>query len=156
MTRNGNYRCKIYFAATELRLKSTKFATACYIMSYFGSHNPRLLTTATIARRLDTHSARTRQIVALLVKAGLLASSRGSGGGVRLAKSPDSITLLDIYDAVGDAEMFLFSAHNPFSKWANHCSVHSVLQGMRGTIEKQTRREFHKIWLSDVFVPQGR
>jgi hypothetical protein len=30
------------------------------------------------------------------------------------------------------------------------------LQGMRGTIEKQTRREFHKIWLSDVFVPQGR
>ena len=134
-------------------MKSTKFVTACYIMSFIGAHHPRLLATATIAKWVDTHAARARQIVSQLVKAGLLDSSRGGGGGVRLAKSADAITLLDIYDAVGDTEMFLFSVDNPFSKWADHCSVHDVLQGMRGTIEEQTRREFRKIRLSDVFVP---
>jgi Rrf2 family protein len=134
-------------------LKSTKFTTACYIMSFIGAHNPQMLSTATIAKWVDTHAARARQIVALLVKAGLLDSSRGGGGGVRLAKSPDSITLLDIYDAVGESEMFQFSVENPFSKWADHCNVHNVLQQMRGTIEEQTRREFRKIKLSEVFVP---
>ena len=49
--------------------------------------------------------------------------------------------------------MFLFSVDNPFSKWADHCSVHDVLQDIRGTIEEQTRREFRKIRLSEVFVP---
>jgi Rrf2 family protein len=136
-----------------LTLKSTKFVTACYIMSFIGSHDPRLLSTATIAKWVNTHPARARQIVALLVKAGLLDSSRGGGGGVRLAKKANSITLLDIYDVVGETEMFQFSIDNPFSQWADHCSVHSVLQDMRTTIEEQTRREFRKIKLSDVFVP---
>jgi Rrf2 family protein len=134
-------------------MKSTKFVTACYIMSFIGAHNPRLLSTATVAKWVNTHAARARQIVSLLVKAGLLESSRGGGGGVRLAKSANAITLLDIYDAVGDVEMLQFSIENPFSQWADHCSVHDALQNMRGTIEEQARREFRKIKLSQVFVP---
>ncbi|WP_207004944.1 RrF2 family transcriptional regulator [Trinickia mobilis] len=134
-------------------MKSTKFVTACYIMSFIGAHHPRLLSTATIAKWVNTHAARARQIVSLLVKAELLESSRGGGGGVRLAKSANAITLLDIYDAVGDSEMFQFSIDNPFSQWADHCGVHDVLQNMRGSIEEQARREFRKIRLSQVFVP---
>jgi Rrf2 family protein len=136
-------------------VKSTKFVTACYIMSFVGAHNPRLLSTATIAKWVNTPSAPARQIVSQLVKARLLESSRGSGGGVRLAESPSAITLLDIYDAVKDLEMFQFSIENPFSQWGDHCGVHDVLTNMRGTIEKQACREFRKIKLSQVLVPWG-
>ncbi|TCG02814.1 hypothetical protein BZM27_53065 [Paraburkholderia steynii] len=75
------------------------------------------------------------------------------GGGVRLAKSPDAITLLVVYDAIGDTEMFQFSVENPFSQWADHCGVFDALQRMRDTIEAQTRLEFQKIKLSETFVP---
>jgi Rrf2 family protein len=133
-------------------VKSTKFVTACYIMSFVGAHQPRMLSTATIAKWVDTHAARARQIVALLVKAGLLSATRGGGGGVLLAKSPESISLLDIYDAVGDSEMLFFSVENPFSRWADHCNVHGTLSALRSEIEAQARKKLGEVRLADVFV----
>ncbi|MBJ9618437.1 Rrf2 family transcriptional regulator [Burkholderia multivorans] len=134
-------------------MKSTKFVTACYIMSFVGAHQPQMLSTATVAKWVDTHAARARQIVSLLVKAGLLESARGGSGGILLKRSADRITLLDIYDAVGDTESLFFSVDNPFSAWADHCSVHDVLSGLRAELEEQARAALAKIKLSDVFVP---
>ena len=134
-------------------MKSTKFVTACYIMSFIGAHQPRMLSTATIAKWVDTHAARARQIVSQLVKAGLLTSVRGGGGGVLLARPATKITFLDIYDAIGDEEMLFFSVQNPFSNWADHCNVHNVLQELRGDIEKKARLSLKSIKLSEVFVP---
>ncbi|MBU9661523.1 Rrf2 family transcriptional regulator [Burkholderia multivorans] len=134
-------------------MKSTKFVTACYIMSFVGAHQPQMLSTATVAKWVDTHAARARQIVSLLVKAGLLESARGGSGGILLKRSADQITLLDIYDAVGDTESLYFSVENPFSAWADHCSVHDVLSGLRAELEEQARAALAKIKLSDVFVP---
>ncbi|PRH46286.1 RrF2 family transcriptional regulator [Burkholderia multivorans] len=134
-------------------MKSTKFVTACYIMSFVGAHQPQMLSTATVAKWVDTHAARARQIVSLLVKAGLLESARGGSGGILLKRSADQITLLDIYDAVGDTESLFFSVENPFSAWADHCSVHDVLSGLRAKLEEQARAALAKIKLSDVFVP---
>jgi Rrf2 family protein len=42
----------------------------------------------------------TRRIVSLLVKAGLLRTLRGTGGGISLARPTAEISLLDILDAV--------------------------------------------------------
>ncbi|AYZ00714.1 Rrf2 family transcriptional regulator [Burkholderia multivorans] len=134
-------------------MKSTKFVTACYIMSFVGAHQPQMLSTATVAKWVDTHAARARQIVSLLVKAGLLESARGGSGGILLKRSADRITLLDIYDAVGDTESLFFSVENPFSAWADHCSVHDVLSGLRAELEEQARAALAKIKLSGVFVP---
>lgn len=41
-----------------------------------------------------------RRLVGLLVKVGVLSSTRGSGGGVRLARAPQDISLLDIVEAI--------------------------------------------------------
>ena len=40
-----------------------------------------------------------------LVKAGLVQSTRGSGGGFVLLKKPDSITVLDVIEAIGATKM---------------------------------------------------
>ena len=45
-------------------MKSTKFVTACYILSFVAYHRPALLTTPTIARWVNTNASRVRQIVA--------------------------------------------------------------------------------------------
>jgi DNA-binding IscR family transcriptional regulator len=49
--------------------------------------------------------------VASLRQAGFVVSQTGVAGGVRLAKSARQISLLDVYRAVGRAE--LFRMHNP-------------------------------------------
>jgi len=134
-------------------VKSIKFVTACYIMSFVGSHTPRMMATTTIAKWVKTNPSRVRQIVAELVKAGLLESTRGGGGGVMLARSAENISLLDIYQAVGDEELPLFAIEDPFSEWADHCQVHDVLTDLRSRIDHNARASLASIKLSSVFVP---
>ncbi|BAO90785.1 RrF2 family transcriptional regulator [Caballeronia cordobensis] len=134
-------------------MKSTKFVTCCYIMSFVAAHDPQQLSTATIAKWVDTHAARARQLVSLLVKAELLKSVRGGAGGVLLNRKPTQITLFDIYVAAGDADASFFHIDNPFSAWSDHCSVHDVLVGVRTDVMKQTRKSLKAVKLSDVFVP---
>jgi Rrf2 family protein len=112
-----------------------------------------MLSTATIAKWVDTHAARARQIVSLLVKANLLEATRGGNGGVNLARPPKDITLLDIYEAVGDSEMPFFSVENPFSQWADHCSVHDTLTQLHAAIELDARKKLRTARLSQMFVP---
>ena len=115
-------------------VKSTKFATACYILSFVSYHGPDMIATQTIARWVNVNASRVRQIVARLVRAGLLASTRGGEGGVVLGRHASTISLLDIFDAVAEHEVELFSADNPFSAWQDRCRVHSVLTTMQGEL----------------------
>ena len=47
-----------------------------------------------------------RKIVAQLSKNGLIRSQRGAGGGIRLSRPADSLTLLDVIEAV-EGKLFL-------------------------------------------------
>ena len=68
-----------------------------------------------------------RKIIPLLAKAGLIMSVRGSGGGIKLAKSSEKITALNVIEAV-EGKIFLnkclFSEDIcDRSEW---CSMHEV------------------------------
>lgn len=134
-------------------MKSTKFVTACYILSFVAYHGPDLISTPTIARWVNTNASRVRQIVARLVRAGLLASARGGEGGVVIGRDPASISLLDIYDAVAEPELSLFSVDNPFSDWKDRCRVHSVLTMMHGELERDFRRKLADTHLDQLYAP---
>ncbi|MDO8705777.1 MAG: Rrf2 family transcriptional regulator [Sulfuricaulis sp.] len=137
-------------------MKSTKFVTACYILSFVAYHGPDMIATQTIARWVNTNASRVRQLVARLVRAGLLKSTRGGEGGVALARDPSSITLLDIFEAVAEPAMALFSVDNPFSDWQDRCRVHSVLSTMRGELERDFRGKLAAIRLSSLFADPPR
>ena len=52
-----------------------------------------------VARECLVPGAIVRRVVTRLASAGLLASVRGSGGGISLGRSPKDITLLDVVEA---------------------------------------------------------
>lgn len=57
-------------------------------------------TSAFIAAKTRLSSATVAKLIGLLTRAHLLQATRGVGGGVRLARSPDRISLVDIVEAV--------------------------------------------------------
>lgn len=63
-----------------------------------GSGDP--LTAAAMAERLEASEAHLAKVLQGLVRAGILASTRGPRGGFSLARPASEITLLDVYEAI--------------------------------------------------------
>ena len=73
---------------------------ALHVMAHLvGQTAPR--TSEQLASCLPTHPVVIRRLLAQLQKAGLVSSARGHGGGSQLARDAATITLHDIYRAVG-------------------------------------------------------
>lgn len=68
-----------------------------------------------------------RKIIPQLTKAGVLTSQRGNGGGIKLAKSSDEISLLEVIEAI-EGKIFLNKCllSADFCNRTSWCSVHCV------------------------------
>ncbi|WP_370185462.1 Rrf2 family transcriptional regulator [Rhodococcus wratislaviensis] len=67
-------------------------------LAWLGTNEP--VSTADLAAGHDLPPAYLNKQLQLLVKAGLLSSTPGVRGGFRLIRSPESITMLDVVDAI--------------------------------------------------------
>ena len=80
-----------------------------------------------------------RKIVKRMVAAGLIRSARGKGGGLRLARDPRRISLLDIIKAVGPAGVQLSQCVlRPGSCGrTGRCRVHTALSAIQETVDQR-------------------
>ena len=67
------------------------------------------ITSAVIATMLNTDPGFVRRTMAGLRDRGWVTSSRGQGGGWRLVVPLESMTLLELYEALGSPELFALS-----------------------------------------------
>jgi Rrf2 family protein len=65
-----------------------------------GTSEERYFTAGEISRVISGSEAHLAKVMRRLVRAGLVYSTRGPGGGFKIAKPADEISLLDIYEAV--------------------------------------------------------
>jgi DNA-binding IscR family transcriptional regulator len=70
------------------------------------------LTSDEVAASINTNPVVVRRSLGDLRRAGLVAVSHGTGAGWALARSPDSITLLEVYDAVSWSADAVFALHH--------------------------------------------
>lgn len=73
---------------------------ALHVMAHLVGQ-PGPCTSEQLATCLPTHPVVIRRLLAQMSKAGLVHSTRGHGGGSQLARAAVTITLHDIYQAVG-------------------------------------------------------
>ncbi len=90
-----------------------------------------------IAKELDLSFYFLSKILQKLVKQGLLESYRGPKGGVRLAKKPKDIKLLDIIEAI-DGNAFFTECVLGFKECSDSepCAIHSKWAKEREKIHK--------------------
>lgn len=120
---------------------SSRFAVAIHIMTLAqlacGESAGELVTSDQMAESVNTNPVVIRRIMGSLREAGLVVSQPGPGGGWRLVRSPDQITLLDIFRAVEGEPRLAFPVRPP----SDCCPIGSTMQSV-------LERHFHEAELA--------
>ena len=74
---------------------------ALHVCLWIADGDPSFCPSPAVAKTLGFSYHHFAKIVQRLVRAGILESERGPKGGIRLARPPASISLLDVYEAAG-------------------------------------------------------
>lgn len=108
------------------------------------------LSTKAIAAHFHVSEAHLSKVLQRLVKVGLLHSLRGPKGGFSLAKEPQEITLLEVYEAIeGPLEQVSCLFKTPLCD-GEGCLLGGILEGMNKTLmdhlSKTNLREVSKLF----------
>lgn len=86
--------------------RSNRFSLALHVLVHLAEHPDQAATSEHLAACVRTNPVVVRRALAGLRQAGLVASTAGHGGGWTLARAAESITLRDVYAALGERLLF--------------------------------------------------
>lgn len=120
---------------------STRFAVSVHTLVNLAVGDGRPVRSEDLAFSANTSPTVIRGLLVRMNDAGLTKSQLGSGGGALLARPAERITLLNVYEAVEDTE--LFSVHR--EKPCKDCpvggniieAIHPVLEKARHAMEQE-------------------
>jgi len=119
---------------------NTRFAVATYALTFMSLAQERMVTSDELAASIGTHPALVRRMLSMLRESGLVETQLGPGGGARLARSPDEISLLQVYDAIRAAEdLFSIGRINPNPDCPMSAGIQSTLGCMLSRPEQALR-----------------
>jgi Rrf2 family protein len=134
---------------------NSKFAVATHILTTLAymSKNPGengLIRSEYIASSVNTNPVVVRRIVAELVKAGLVVSHQGKGGGLELGRSPEEISLLDLYEAMGAPPLFAYNPNAPNPNCPVSINMAQVLKPVFSNVQNGVKARLEDMKLSDL------
>ena len=119
--------------------KSTRFPVAVHILAFLSANQGEYVSSEAIAKSVATNPVAVRKILGMLVKAGFVSSFAGSRGGAKLEVNPKNLSLLDIYKAVEQKEVFQMHSPHPNCLLAKGVKVdlQQVFDAAQAAMEKQ-------------------
>lgn len=120
---------------------NTRFAVAVHILTLLQTQKGEPATSEFIAGSVNTNPSLIRRLLSQLGRAGLTASQMGTGGGALLARPADTITLLDVYDAVGEDRSVIPIHASPSPKCPVGRNIQAVLETRIQSAEQALRDE---------------
>ena len=128
--------------------KSTRFPVAVHILTFLSANPGEYVSSEAIAKSVATNPVAVRKILGMLVKAGFVSSLSGSKGGAKLEVNPKKLSLLDIYQAVEQKEIFQMHSPHPKCPLAKGIKVdlQQVFDEAQTAMEKQlAERTLHDV-----------
>ncbi|CDZ31284.1 Transcriptional regulator, BadM/Rrf2 family [Neorhizobium galegae bv. officinalis] len=107
-------------------------------------------TSETIAAMLNTNPVVVRRTMAGLREKGYVSSEKGHGGGWRLGRPLSEMTLLDIYEAVGEPAVFAVGPACDQPACLVEQAVNATLSEAFEEAEKLLLSRFGKVTLADI------
>ncbi|MDF2869238.1 MAG: ywnA [Anaerocolumna sp.] len=133
---------------------STKFAVGIHILSLIALKQEDGITSDYIAGSVNTNPALVRRLMSDLKKSGLI-QTKTKIGVTGLMKTPEEITLLEIFKAVENRQD-LFAIHSDTN---SECPVGArigwVLEGINHKVQYSFQEELETMHLSDILEGLG-
>jgi Rrf2 family protein len=128
---------------------NTQFSIAVHVLAAIANYE-RTFTSEVLAGSVNANPVFVKRILVKLSKAKLVTTTVGKSGGYDLARSPESISLFDIYSAVIPPSAFAIHAYEE-KKW---CVVSSNIKEVMGEIligtQKAVKNDLQRTTLADV------
>ena len=131
---------------------SSRFAVAVHILTLLETSGGQPLRSEWIAGSVNTNPAVVRRILSMLARAGLTRSRMGAGGGSLLARPASGITLLDVYLAVDQGELFAMHRETPNPKCPVGRNIQGVLASTTCAAERALQAELAQRTVADVLA----
>jgi len=106
---------------------------------HLAAQSPRSCTTQQLAKVTQVPAAYLSKVLQNLTKARIVKSQRGIGGGVSLASTPESLTILDVVNAVDPIQRIQACPLDLKSHSATLCPLHRRLDNAMAEVENAFR-----------------
>lgn len=114
------------------------------------SYHQGAATSDTLAKMFDTNPVVVRRMMASLRKNNMVKSQKGHGGGWLLTKKIKDITLLEIYEALGDTNLMSISMAKETPKCLVEQAVNEALEKSIKEAKTLLYKRFQQISLADI------
>jgi Rrf2 family protein len=129
--------------------QDSRLSRMLHVLLHMEKH-PGPLASSDIARMLKTNATVVRRTLSDLRRAGYVSAIRGNSGGWLLAKPLNKISLLDIYQALGEPKLFALGLSDNSSNCLIEQSANLVIGDSLKQAEKMLLDRFAHIKLSHV------
>ncbi|WP_333696292.1 Rrf2 family transcriptional regulator [Phaeobacter italicus] len=131
--------------------RNSRLSLALHTLSHMAGEPDRVRTSSDIADHAGTNPVVVRRVLGRLREAGLLTSEKGHAGGWRLARSPQDISLADVYLALDERLV----ASDEISE-APACSVeHALQKRVSGVLEEIEQTLIQKLGETSISEVRG-
>lgn len=132
---------------------NSRLTVAVHAVAWIGLYQRRGRGPATsdqIAGSAGTNPVVIRRLLGELRRAGLVESGRGPGSGWTLTREPAALSLLDVYDALGDEPLFGLHHGEPDPQCVIGGGIQPVLSDVYERLGGVLRAELSRITVEDV------
>lgn len=132
---------------------NSRMTIAVHVLTWLALAERRglaVLTSDQVAASVNTNPVIIRRSLGDLRRAGLVQVRHGAGAGWSLARAPEEITLLEVYDAVARAPLFAMHRSEPNLECPVGRGIRPALGQLYGEIEQGLRRELAPTSVADV------
>ncbi|MED7929526.1 Rrf2 family transcriptional regulator [Nonomuraea sp. LP-02] len=132
---------------------NSRLTIAAHALTWIGLYQRQgheVATSEQIASSVNTNPVVIRRLLGDLRRAGLVESRRGVGAGWSLARDLESMTLLDVYEAVEPGPLFALHRATPDQECVVGYGIQPAMQRIYDGIEETLRRELARVTLKDV------
>ena len=113
------------------------------------------LSTANIAEVLNIPKPTLVKILQNLSAAGIIETKEGKQGGIRLAQNPDSITILDILDAIETGKPVFQSTFNILASGQRPDNAQKAISALFQTAENNLKSTLQQTTIGNILDQMG-
>jgi Rrf2 family protein len=133
---------------------NSRFTVALHILTWMAlaSQQQEIMTSDQIAGSVNTNPVFIRRILGLLHKAHLVNVQHGTGAGWTLARPPEKMSLLEVYQAVEQQPPFELHHTLPNQGCPVGRGIQPALKRFYGDAEAAMKQQFVQVTVADVLA----